>query len=112
MHLHAYQSQMEQWEHQYQQDLLRFKQNLLTNHSPNRGITLYNSLLVYLNHRTNRMEQEMFYEKVPIYRRKLVRFLRRNLKSMKNRVSVFPLIILDVSFNPFTTRELKYLSRG
>ncbi|CAF1241717.1 unnamed protein product [Rotaria sordida] len=110
-YLHFYELQIQEIDFQYQQNLSRLKQSLLKNTSVH-GMTFYDSFITYMNHRQTRIEQEIYYEKIPIYRKKLLRIHRRHLKSIKKLVSVLPKVILDIPFNSFTARQLAYLSRG
>jgi hypothetical protein len=111
IYLHVYESQIQEHDFQYQQNLSQLKQNILNNTSVD-GITFYDSFITYMNHRQNRIEHDIYGEKIPIYRRKLLRVRRQHLKSIKKIVSVLPKVILDILYNPFTARELAYLSRG
>ncbi|CAF2764146.1 unnamed protein product [Rotaria sp. Silwood2] len=69
-------------------------------------------LTTYINHRTHRVQQEIFSEKIPVYRRKLTHLRRQRLKSNRKTVNVAPSVILDINRHPFTHREIAYLSRG
>ena len=58
-------------EQKYHQKLVQFKENL----------TLDNSFIAYMNYRQKRLVQEIYDEKLPIYRRKLLRL--RTVNSSK-----------------------------
>jgi hypothetical protein len=59
------------------------------------------------------MMEEIYYDKIPVYRRQLLR-VRRRLESTKKlpKVSVWPKVIIDLIYHPFTATQLAYLSRG
>lgn len=113
--LDTYEIQYQDYEHQYREELKKFQ--LISSNNIQRNITtttttLFYSFITYMNYRTNRMKQEIYYEKIPIYRRKLLCHRRRCLGSKKELVNVRPTIILDLMRHPFSTTELAYLSRG
>ncbi|CAF4647001.1 unnamed protein product, partial [Rotaria sp. Silwood2] len=101
-----------QIEHEYEMELHQFE---LTNSSQsylnNANITLFQSFLNYINHRIKRIKEEIAYEKIPIYKRKLLNTQRRS-KSTNKTVSIKPNVILDLIYHPFTDIQLAYLSRG
>jgi hypothetical protein len=77
------------------------------------GDDVINAFLNYMNHRTKRMMEEIFYDKIPVYRKQLLRHRRRlQLKKQLPRVSVLPKVIIDLIYHPFTATQLAYLSRG
>ncbi|CAF4159579.1 unnamed protein product, partial [Rotaria sp. Silwood2] len=111
-YIDAYESQIAEVEHQYEMELHQFD---LTNSSQsclNNGITtLCQSFLNYINHRINRIKEEIAYEKIPIYKKKLLRAQRRS-KSTNKTVTIKPNVIVDLIYHPFTDTQLAYLSRG
>jgi len=110
--VHAYEIQYQDYEHQYREELQQF-QLLCSNNIQRHGTTsLFHSFITFMNYRTNRMKQEIYYEKIPVYRRKLLCHRRRRLRSKKEVVNVRPTIILDLIRHQFTTMELAYLSKG
>ena len=111
IYIDALEIKYQEYEHQYQKDLEVFKFNTSTNIHTN-GITLFNAVLIYIDHRINRLKQEIYYEQVPIYRKKLIRLHQRLKSTTKAFVNISPKIILDLNHHPFTATELTYLSRG
>ncbi|CAF4896385.1 unnamed protein product, partial [Rotaria sp. Silwood2] len=59
----------------------------------------------------NRIKEEIAYEKIPIYKKKLLRAQRRS-KSTNKTVTIKPNVIVDLIYHPFTDTQLAYLSRG
>ncbi|CAF1504616.1 unnamed protein product [Rotaria sp. Silwood1] len=111
-YIDAYESEIEKFKHQYEDELYQFQ---LVN-SRHGGIystttTIVNSFLDYLNRRTNRLKDEIAYEKVPLYRKHLLRVQQR-FKSTQKMVTVKPTVIVDLFYHPFTAAQLAYLSRG
>ncbi|CAF1290969.1 unnamed protein product [Rotaria sp. Silwood1] len=111
-YIDAYESQIAEVEHQYEMELHQFE---LTNSSHsclnNEITTLYQSFLNYINHRINRIKEEIAYEKIPIYKKKLLRAQRRS-KFTNKTVTLKPNVIVDLIYHPFTDTQLAYLSRG
>lgn len=61
------------YEHQYQKEFLKFQSISFDNSSQSsETITPFNSFITCMNYRTNRIKQEIYSEKIPIYRRKLL----------------------------------------
>ncbi|CAF2819348.1 unnamed protein product [Rotaria sp. Silwood2] len=108
----AYESEIEKFKHQYEDELHQF-QLVNSRHSGfySATTTIMNSFLDYMNRRTNRLKEEIVYEKVPFYRKHLLRVQQR-FKSTKKMVTVKPTVIVDLLCHPFTTSQLAYLSRG
>jgi hypothetical protein len=106
----AYELILLAYKQHYQQILKQFEINNL-NHPHMNGITLVDAFITYMDHRINRMKQEIYYEKILDYRRQLTR-LRRRSTSTKQMVKVSPQVILDLIHHPFTAIQLSYLSRG
>ncbi|CAF4192638.1 unnamed protein product [Rotaria sp. Silwood2] len=106
----AYEIQYQHYEKQYQELFKQFESNNKTTS----GSPLLECFLIYLNHRIHRLKQVIYYERIPLFRRKLR--LRnqywREKKKFCKQIQVSPRVILDVHRNPFTTTELKYLARG
>jgi hypothetical protein len=75
---------------------------------------LKSSFITYMNLRTNRILQEIHFEKMPLYQIKLLRnhHRRHQLLLKKKMVDVSPQIIFDINDNPFSTIELSYILRG
>ncbi|CAM4819703.1 unnamed protein product [Rotaria magnacalcarata] len=116
MYVNAYESKIQDYKGQYEVELHKFElKNSSDSSTDDRTTTtttvLFNSFINYINHRTNRMQEEIFYDKIPNYRRQLLRFHRR-LKSPKKMVTVCPNVIVDLIYHPFTATQLNYLSRG
>ena len=74
--LDAYEIQYQDCEHQCLEELHQF-QLISSNNTQRNGITLFDSFLTYINYRTSRIKQQIYYEKTPIFRRKLLRLRRR-----------------------------------
>jgi len=117
-YINIYEITYQDYEYQYQQDLKQFELDC-SNHVHHRNeiipTTLFNSFLTYINHLINRIKQEIYYEKLPLYRRKLLRRLRRQQhlgSTRKKLVNVGPQVIIDLLQHPFTATELAYLSKG
>jgi uncharacterized protein YbgA (DUF1722 family) len=110
--LDTYEIQYQDYEHQYQEEFKKIELLSSNNSQRNGTTTLFTSLIGYMNHRTNRMKQEIYSEIIPIYRRKLLCHCRQQLRSKKKVVNVRPTIILDLIRHPFTAIELAYLSKG
>ncbi|CAF4914618.1 unnamed protein product, partial [Rotaria socialis] len=111
MFLHAYEIQYQHYENQYQQF---FKEFQCKNNTCSNETSLLECFLIYINYRIDRLKQVLYYERIPIFRRKLRRqrqHLKRKGKFLK-QIQVSPYVILDLQRHPFTTTELKYLSRG
>ena len=107
-----YETKIQEYENRYQAELHKFELSSSSLSSMHDGTTiLFKSFTNYVNHRTNRMKQEIFYDKTPIYRRQLLR-VHRHLKSTKKIVTVCPNVIVDLIYHPFTATQLDYLSRG
>ncbi|CAF1237188.1 unnamed protein product [Rotaria sp. Silwood1] len=108
----AYESQIQAFEHHYEVELHQFE---LTSSSRtcsnNEIITLYQSFLNYIQRRIKRLKEEIAYEKIPIYRKQLLRIQRRS-KSTNKTVTLKPNVIIDLIYHPFTAAEVAYLSRG
>ncbi|CAF4050299.1 unnamed protein product [Rotaria sp. Silwood2] len=111
IYIDAHEMKYREYEHQYQQDLKQFE-FISSVHIDTTDITLFNCVLLYINHRVDRLKQEIYYEKLPIYRRKFVRLRQHLISTKKNLVTVAPTLILDVICHPFTIAELAYLSRS
>ncbi|CAF3609543.1 unnamed protein product, partial [Rotaria socialis] len=111
MFLHAYEIQYQHYENHKHVFLKEFqcKNNTCSNET-----SLLECFLIYINYRIDRLKQVLYYERIPIFRRKLRRqrqHLKRKGKFLK-QIQVSPYVILDLQRHPFTTTELKYLSRG
>jgi hypothetical protein len=113
IYLDAYENKIQEHKFQYQKKFLQLQKHL-SKHSIHLNGTdnLYDSYMTYMNHRTKRLKQEIQCEKLPIYRKKLLRLRHRDKKLIRKLVDVSPKVILDIPYNPFTARELAYLSRG
>jgi hypothetical protein len=109
-YLHAFEMKIQEYENQYQQDLNKFQQ-MMSNNMDMNETTLLDCIVTYMDHRTNRMEQEI-YDKIPSCRRKLLRRRQRSSSSTKKIVSVCPKVIVDVNHVPLNVAQLAYLSRG
>ncbi|CAF3160913.1 unnamed protein product [Rotaria sp. Silwood2] len=108
----AYESQIKEVEHQYEVELHLFELISSSRSCSNNGITtLYQSFLNYINHRIKRRKEEIAYEKIPIYRKQLLR-VQRCSKSINKTVTIKPNVIVDLIYHPFTDTQLAYLSRG
>jgi hypothetical protein len=118
MYMEAYEIKIEDNAHQSEQEFkqLKSKTNLTRVNHTDDGTTsggVINAFINYMNHRTKRMMEEIYYDKIPDYRRQLLR-VRRRLESTKKlpKVSVWPKVIIDLIYHPFTVTQLAYLSRG
>ena len=110
MYVHAYAIKIQEYERQYRQELSRFKQEI-TNDGRKNETCSQDAITVYMNHRTNRIKQEVFH-KISSFRKQLLRRRQRSSASKKNIVDVCPQVILDVDHVPLNAGQLKYLSRG
>jgi hypothetical protein len=115
--MNAYEIQYQDYEHQYREERGKL-QVLCANDRQADGTTAsasFDAFVAYVDHRTNRMKQEIYSEKIPVYRRKLLRLRRRRQCSQSDRqkkVTIRPTLILDLIRHPFTAVELAFLSRG
>ncbi|CAF4171520.1 unnamed protein product, partial [Rotaria sordida] len=111
----VYENQIEKFQHQYEVVLHQFEiansSHACINNGTTTTTTLYQSFLNYINRRTNRLKEEIAYEKISLYRKQLLR-VQRHLKSSKKMVTVKPTVIVDLLYHPFTAAQLDYLSRG
>lgn len=73
---------------------------------------VYQSVVAYIKHHTERLQQEFFREKLPLYRKKLQRLYRRRSQEQKKLADVSPLVMTDLLRHPFTCKEMAFLSRG
>ncbi|CAF3713387.1 unnamed protein product [Rotaria socialis] len=111
IYLHSYEIQYQQRENEYQQ---LFKEFVSKNNLSNNESILLEGFHRYMNYRIDRLKQIIYYEQIPIFQKKL-RHQRQRLKRKRKflkQVQVSPHVILDLRRHPFTTNELKYLSRG
>ncbi|CAF1545843.1 unnamed protein product [Adineta ricciae] len=117
IYVNIYEVQYQEYDQHYQKEFNQF-QVISLNDGQKYGVDLFNSFMTYINHRTDRIKQEIYSEKILIYRRKLVRRRRRHhhhqedLRSKKSPfIRVAAKIIIDLIRHPFTTTEINYLSR-
>jgi hypothetical protein len=110
MYVQAYQTKLQEFERQYRQELSRFKPDI-TNDAHTNKTCSKDSITVYVNHRTNRIKQEVFH-KISSFRKQLLRRRQRSSVLIKNTVDVCPQVIIDVDHVPLNAAELQYLSRG
>lgn len=78
----------------------------------NQSIPLLDAFHSYIKNRMDRLKQEIYHEKLPMYRRKLLNLNRRLKLKNKSQVETSPTIILDLIRHRFTSRELAFLARG
>ncbi|CAF4058846.1 unnamed protein product [Adineta steineri] len=112
IYIDAYEIQYQDYEHQYKRELDNFKLISANDNQINEATLPIDSFMTYINHRTKRMKQEIYSEKLSIYRRKLLRRHRRRLGLKTKLIPIRPTVIIDLIRHPFTTTELAYLSRG
>ncbi|CAF1651510.1 unnamed protein product, partial [Adineta ricciae] len=79
IYIDIYEVQYQEYDQHYQKEFNQF-QVISLNNGQKHGVDLFNSFMTYINHRTDRIKQEIYSEKISIYRRKLVRRLRRRHK--------------------------------
>lgn len=115
IYIHSYELQYQEYNYQYQMELDKLK-SLFSLTSTTSQMNLFDTFQSYMNHRINRIKQEIYREKIPIYRKKLVHRQRhqrsRSTSKKIMRIHVAPKIIMDVFRHPFTSREIAFLSRG
>jgi len=79
MYIDAYETKIQQYQHQYDIELHKFQRNCHSTRTNTNDETmtiatnLFNSFLNYINYRTNRMIQKIAFEKIPIYRKQVLR---------------------------------------
>jgi len=110
IYVDAYEIQNQQCENLYQQEFNKLKQNILTDMNGNQTCLL-DSIIIYMNHRRNRIKKEICY-KLSLFRRNLLRRRHHSLSSTNKIVSVRPQVILDINHSPMNVDQLEYLSRG
>jgi hypothetical protein len=110
MFVHAYEMKIQEYEQQYRRELSAFTE-YVTNDTLPIGTCSQDTITVYINHRRNRIKQEV-YHKISSLRKQLRRRRQRSSASTKNIVDVCPQVILDVDHVPLNAAELKYLSKG
>jgi hypothetical protein len=110
IHVDAYEARIRHYERRYQAVLNDFNVTIATSLNGHECDSL-DSIVTYMNHRTDRMKNEI-YCKVTRCRRNLARSRQRASSSRKNVVGVCPEVIVDVNHVPLSAGELKYLSRG
>lgn len=98
-------------EREYKEALEKFQIEATQQGSIN-GKNLFDCFLIYIQHLVTRSKEEISYEEIPYYRKKLLRLLRRLKQERKHLVGISPTVIVDIIQKIFTTRELKILSRG
>ncbi|CAF3751880.1 unnamed protein product [Rotaria sp. Silwood1] len=112
IYIHGYETKYEEYVHQYQETLKSFELQCSNHPSQSTETTRFQSFLLYINHWIHRLKQEIYYQTIPIYRRKLIRLRRQWRLNKKKLVSISPRIIMDLIRHPFTRAELAFLSRG
>ncbi|CAF5145296.1 unnamed protein product, partial [Rotaria sp. Silwood1] len=112
IYIHGYETKYEEYVHQYQETLKSFELQCSNHPSQSTETTRFQSFLLYINHWIHRLKQEIYYQTIPIYRRKLIRLRRQWRLNKKKLVSISPRIIMDLIRHPFTRAELAVLSRG
>ena len=110
LYIQAYQIKIQEYEHQYQQDLNQFELKNI-NHMHINEKSLLDSFNDYIDYRINRIKQDIYFEKLPSYHKQVLR-KRQCLRWPKKMVTVNPTVILDILYHPFTSTQLAYLSRG
>jgi hypothetical protein len=113
MYVEAYQTKIREYERQYRQELSRFKQEEeeVTSDMHTNASCSQNTITVYVNHRTNRIKQDV-YNKMASFRKQLQRRRQRSSVSIGHTVHVCPQVMIDVDHIPLNAIELTYLSRG
>ena len=111
-----YEIRLQNYEQHYQRDLHQFQLNtsssdlMMNDHGTT--TTLFHSFTAYMDHRINRIKHEIYFEKIPRYRSKLLRIQRLSSTNHRKLVDVSPQVIIDLIQHPFNADELAYLSRG
>ena len=110
MYMYAYRFKIHNYEQQYQQALNEFELKFINHRVINNGMTLVQALKIYMNHRTDRIKQEIM-DKISHFRQILSRHRQRSSLAKKT-VGVSPQITVNVVHHTLNTNELAYLSRG
>lgn len=110
MFVHAYEMKIQEYEKQYRHELSTFKE-YVTNDTLSIGSCSQDTMTDYINHRTNRIKQEV-YHRISSFRKQLLRRRQRSSTSTKTTIDVCPQVILDVDHVPLNAAELKYLYKG
>lgn len=110
MYMYAYRFEINDYEQQYQQALNEFELKFTANIIIINGVTLFQALKTYMNHRTDRIKQEIM-DKISPFRQIIARHRQRSSLAKKT-VGVSPQITVNVLHHALNTDELAYLSRG
>jgi hypothetical protein len=107
--LNAYEIKIKEYEAQYQSEWNKLESHLLHN-TMTTDLPLWNHIKEYINHRINRLKQEII-DKMSPFRRILLQNRQRSL-SRQNTVGVSPEPYLDLLTNPFNTHQWTFLLLG
>ena len=110
MYVYAYRFKMNDYEQQYQQALHEFELKFTGNTIIINEVTLFQALKTYMNHRTDRIKQEIM-NKI-IHFRQIIARRRQRSSLAKKTVGASPQITVNVLHHALSTDELAYLSRG
>jgi len=110
MYMYAYRFKIKDYEQQYQQALNEFELKFTGNAIIINGMTLFQALKTYMNHRTDRIKQEIM-NKISHFRQTIARHRQRSSLAKKT-VGVSPQITDNVLHHALNTDELAHLSRG
>ncbi|CAF3367311.1 unnamed protein product [Rotaria socialis] len=108
--LHAYEIKIQEYDRQYQYELIQLKSQLLKSMTLN-GESMFHHLNEYANSRTKKLKMDI-HHRVSSYRKILLQNRQRSLSSTKNIIGVCPEPYLDLMSNPFNTNEWNHLSLG
>ncbi|CAF4588336.1 unnamed protein product, partial [Rotaria socialis] len=107
--LHAYEIKIQEYDRQYQYELVQLKSRLLNSMTLN-GESMFHHLNEYANSRTKKLKADI-HHRVSSYRKILLQNRQRS-PSTKNIIGVCPEPFLDLMSNPFNTNEWNHLSLG
>ncbi|CAF1164425.1 unnamed protein product, partial [Adineta ricciae] len=107
--LSVYEIKLQEYNQQYEQNVLEFESKL-SNYTSTSGVSLLTDTHQYLGYRTNQLKQSIL-NKMSVFRKKLLQH-RQNLSANNPIIGVSPEPYLDLDYNPFTKREWQYLSLG
>jgi len=106
---YAYEIKIQEYEQQYQYELLQLESQLLNSITVD-GSSVLNKIKEYVTYQTEQLKNDI-YTKMSAFRGKLLRRRQRSSLS-KTTTGVSPEPYLDVISNPFKTREWNHLSLG
>ncbi|CAF1506248.1 unnamed protein product, partial [Rotaria sordida] len=108
----AYETKIDEYEQEYQQILneIELKYSNNTSIVIINGLTLFDAIKAYMLHRTNFIQQEIYYKIA--YFRQIIAQRRQRSSTAKKTIGVSPQVTIDVLHHIFNDDELTYLSKG